>query len=113
MSDPTPGSSEQILWSGTVSNLHYFGKWILVFILVGVLAGSFLISFPNSPGLLWAIRAALLLLTLFLIFWIHLDRISRKYAVSNKRVSAVSYTHLRAHETRHDLVCRLLLEKKK
>src|SRR5450756_2683608 len=23
---------------------------------------------------------------------------------------AVSYTHLRAHETRHDLVCRLLLE---
>src|SRR5450756_2733313 len=28
-------------------------------------------------------------------------------------LSAVSYTHLRAHETRHDLVCRLLLEKKK
>src|SRR5450756_2676695 len=27
--------------------------------------------------------------------------------------STVSYTHLRAHETRHDLVCRLLLEKKK
>src|SRR5665648_1130992 len=25
----------------------------------------------------------------------------------------VSYTHLRAHATRHDLVCRLLLEKKK
>src|SRR5450756_2995677 len=29
------------------------------------------------------------------------------------RLVAVSYTHLRAHETRHDLVCRLLLEKKK
>ena len=27
--------------------------------------------------------------------------------------NAVSYTHLRAHETREDLVCRLLLEKKK
>src|SRR5665648_366109 len=27
-------------------------------------------------------------------------------------VITVSYTHLRAHETRHDLVCRLLLEKK-
>src|SRR5450759_3776869 len=26
-------------------------------------------------------------------------------------VIPVSYTHLRAHETRHDLVCRLLLEK--
>src|SRR5450756_2885168 len=31
----------------------------------------------------------------------------------SKGVSPVSYTHLRAHETRHDLVCRLLLEKKK
>ena len=28
-------------------------------------------------------------------------------------ITTVSYTHLRAHETRHDLVCRLLLEKKK
>src|SRR5450756_369781 len=28
-------------------------------------------------------------------------------------IGTVSYTHLRAHETRHDLVCRLLLEKKK
>ena len=27
-------------------------------------------------------------------------------------MESVSYTHLRAHETRHDLVCRLLLEKK-
>src|SRR5450756_951953 len=31
-----------------------------------------------------------------------------KYALL---VVPVSYTHLRAHETRHDLVCRLLLEK--
>ena len=30
-----------------------------------------------------------------------------------KRIDAVSYTHLRAHETVLDLVCRLLLEKKK
>ena len=28
-------------------------------------------------------------------------------------IPAVSYTHLRAHETRHEHVCRLLLEKKK
>src|SRR5450756_2941246 len=32
---------------------------------------------------------------------------------THARSTAVSYTHLRAHETRHDLVCRLLLEKKK
>src|SRR5450756_2913579 len=30
-----------------------------------------------------------------------------------QKCMSVSYTHLRAHETRHDLVCRLLLEKKK
>src|SRR5450756_1161753 len=34
-----------------------------------------------------------------------------EFRCSNCRT--VSYTHLRAHETRHDLVCRLLLEKKK
>ena len=34
-------------------------------------------------------------------------------AFASSVAKAVSYTHLRAHETRHDLVCRLLLEKKK
>ena len=33
------------------------------------------------------------------------DWLQRRYSVS------VSYTHLRAHETEDDLVCRLLLEK--
>src|SRR5450756_1207729 len=33
-------------------------------------------------------------------------------ARSNSSFIPVSYTHLRAHETRHDIVCRLLLEKK-
>src|SRR5450759_3906684 len=33
------------------------------------------------------------------------------WAATNKTTTdTVSYTHLRAHETRHDLVCRLLLE---
>ena len=32
---------------------------------------------------------------------------------SGAKIVAVSYTHLRAHETVLDLVCRLLLEKKK
>src|SRR5665648_40568 len=35
------------------------------------------------------------------------------YIVQANTMQTVSYTHLRAHETRHDLVCRLLLEKKK
>ena len=35
------------------------------------------------------------------------------YQLFDVHVHAVSYTHLRAHETVLDLVCRLLLEKKK
>ena len=35
------------------------------------------------------------------------------YDIVHGNQKPVSYTHLRAHETRHDLVCRLLLEKKK
>src|SRR5450756_2110143 len=42
----------------------------------------------------------------------HRDCTGRIVVVHNG-IIAVSYTHLRAHETRHDLVCRLLLEKKK
>src|SRR5450759_2435172 len=34
--------------------------------------------------------------------------ITSKIAPAVHRTSSVSYTHLRAHETRHDLVCRLL-----
>ena len=39
--------------------------------------------------------------------------IAVQLAVQLVRVVPVSYTHLRAHETVLDLVCRLLLEKKK
>ena len=35
------------------------------------------------------------------------------HQVDIARLDPVSYTHLRAHETVLDLVCRLLLEKKK
>eukprot|EP00657_Telonema_sp_P-1_P008718 TRINITY_DN30520_c0_g1_i1.p1 TRINITY_DN30520_c0_g1~~TRINITY_DN30520_c0_g1_i1.p1 ORF type:complete len:116 (-),score=53.78 TRINITY_DN30520_c0_g1_i1:13-360(-) len=41
------------------------------------------------------------------------SRISREGNAMSDAVDAVSYTHLRAHETVLDLVCRLLLEKKK
>src|SRR5450759_2929099 len=39
-----------------------------------------------------------------------LSKINRTYRLSQETdtLVAVSYTHLRAHETRHDLVCRLL-----
>ena len=39
------------------------------------------------------------------------DMVSYNVAIS--ACETVSYTHLRAHETKANLVCRLLLEKKK
>src|SRR5659263_556553 len=38
------------------------------------------------------------------------DPYSGRNQCSSSSIPPVSYTHLRAHETRHDLVCRLLLE---
>ena len=43
----------------------------------------------------------------------HDRRVGRVGAGGDRGDGAVSYTHLRAHETVLDLVCRLLLEKKK
>ena len=43
----------------------------------------------------------------------HADRIQLYSLPTPNGVKAVSYTHLRAHETLRYLVCRLLLEKKK
>ena len=37
----------------------------------------------------------------------------KAFSLSAARFMSVSYTHLRAHETGRNLVCRLLLEKKK
>ena len=42
-----------------------------------------------------------------------LHPIQKEIIAYNETIGAVSYTHLRAHETVLDLVCRLLLEKKK
>ena len=43
----------------------------------------------------------------------HLDQVAEQAEAGEIGAGAVSYTHLRAHETVLDLVCRLLLEKKK
>src|SRR5450756_2834249 len=78
----------------------------------------------SSPGAALAAVHGPLMASGFFGTVISLERavaLGRRWAYSAPLASAlgalaampVSYTHLRAHETRHDLVCRLLLEKKK
>ena len=42
-----------------------------------------------------------------------IGRANHRLDEASRAILAVSYTHLRAHETPEHLVCRLLLEKKK
>jgi uncharacterized membrane protein YdbT with pleckstrin-like domain len=89
MNDPAPAtvSAEQTLWKGTVSHLHYAGKWLLASILLAATAGSFWLTLPAYANILWGARVGLAVLALLLFGWIQLDRSRRKYAVTNKRVS--------------------------
>ena len=88
MNNPAPTTTEQTLWRGTVSHLHYLGKWLLVVVFAAALCGSFLLRFPDSTDVLWGCRVVLLSLMIILVLWIQLDRSRRKYAVTNRRVSA-------------------------
>ncbi|VTU72807.1 Putative transposase [Lactobacillus casei W56] [Lacticaseibacillus rhamnosus] len=45
--------------------------------------------------------------------FLHANSLRQRIQKNIINLYTVSYTHLRAHETREDLVCRLLLEKKK
>ena len=82
-----PATTEQTLWIGTVSNLHYAGKWFLVVILLGAAIASFWLVLPDLGPMLWPARAALLVIAFLLVGWIQIDRWRRRYAVTNKRVS--------------------------
>ncbi len=88
MSDPAPAhNNEQVLWTGTVSNFHYVGKWVLIFILLAAVIASFWLVLPDLGPILWAARAALLVIALLIVCWIQVDKRRRRYTVTNKRVS--------------------------
>ena len=51
MNEPTASTPEQTLWTGTVSHLHYAGKWFLIVILLGAAIGSLWLVFPTSANI--------------------------------------------------------------
>jgi len=93
MSKSIVDPEETVIWSGSVSQWHYAGKWLSIVILIAAIFGTFFVS-PASLGRLgidpstaWIGRAALAGAALILLIWIRLDRSRRRYTVTNKRVS--------------------------
>ena len=87
MSDSTAADGEEILWSGSVSQWHYAGKWFFVVVFLSALVTTFFIHLFDDPTTLWIVRGVLALVALILLTWIRLDRSRRKYTVTNRRVS--------------------------
>ena len=87
MSDAPTDSDEKILWSGSVSHWHYAGKWLVIVIFLGALAGSFFTHLVVDPSAFWIARGFTALVALITFIWICLDRSKRKYSVTNRRVS--------------------------
>ncbi len=84
----------------------------LLYLLCGM-AALFIKKLPRfSRILLWLGAVSLILLAL-LYCKERFFSVGQFFEYSLQCGSTVSYTHLRAHETREGLVCRLLLEKKK
>ncbi len=81
------GQAEEVLWSGSVSHWHYAGKWFFILLLVAAAVATFFVKPVTDESTLWFIRGSLAAVALVLFGWVRLDRIRRKYIVTNKRVS--------------------------
>src|SRR5664279_870285 len=99
---------------------------IVMLVLAAALAGFVYVQI--KARLIWRLLsiAVVLVVSCWYCSWSVHDRIDNLYsehygrgcgefveAIDKLTLEAVSYTHLRAHETDSYLVCRLLLEKKK
>src|SRR5665648_1178307 len=98
--------------AGPAKLLGPTGGYLIGFIFLALIAGYFVDQFPGKIymyvlGMVIGTLVTYALGTGWLAFQANMTFQTALFA----GVIPVSYTHLRAHETRHDLVCRLLLEK--
>ncbi len=86
MSNPQAGSDEEVLWKGSISQLHYIGRWLLIFLLLALLVATFV--YPGAAEMhgIWIARAVAGGLTLLIFIAIQMDRSFRKYTITNHRV---------------------------
>ena len=87
MSDTDTDTHETTLWSGSVSQWHYAGKWLLILILLAAVIGTFFFKLGDDASIAWGIRGVLAVIAVIIVAWIRLDLAARKYTVTNRRVS--------------------------
>lgn len=87
MSNSIVDPEEKVVWSGSVSQWHYAGKWLFIVILIVAIVGTLFVDFGVDPSVAWIGRAVLAGVVLITLAWIRLDRSRRRYTVTNKRVS--------------------------
>jgi uncharacterized membrane protein YdbT with pleckstrin-like domain len=110
MSNSTVDPEEKLVWSGSVSQWHYAGKWLFIVILIAAIIATFFVNLGVAlgvdPSVVWIARAALAGGVIILLIWIRLDRSRRRYTVTNKRVSvefgiiSKSYNEMRIQDIR-------------
>ncbi len=86
MTNSPSADIEETMWSGSVSHWHYAGKWFFVLVSLAVLGGTFFIHPFGDPVNPWVLRSVPAVIAIILVVWIRLDRSSRRYTVTNKRV---------------------------
>jgi uncharacterized membrane protein YdbT with pleckstrin-like domain len=88
MTDPAHiPDHEEPVWSGSVSQWHYAGKWFFIVLLLAACIATFFFHPVDDKNILWISRGVLVLLAAITVGWIRLDRSARKYAITNKRIS--------------------------
>jgi uncharacterized membrane protein YdbT with pleckstrin-like domain len=87
MTNSPSAEHEDTLWSGSVSQWHYAGKWLAVVICIAIFFAAFFIHFFDQWISPWILRGVPLVVAVVLAGWIRLDRAARRYMVTNRRVS--------------------------
>jgi uncharacterized membrane protein YdbT with pleckstrin-like domain len=92
MSNPTanpttPTAGEEVVWTGNISQWHYFGRWLLIVLLLAAAGASFVLPQAADLPYLWIGRGVAAGLAFILFLNIRIDRRGRKYTITNRRVS--------------------------
>jgi uncharacterized membrane protein YdbT with pleckstrin-like domain len=85
MNETTTTPGEQIIWKGSVSQWHYFWRWLLfVLLLAGAVAA---LIYPLPPTIPPRIAAAVLAgIALVILISIYVGRARRTYVITDHRI---------------------------